>query len=73
METFDLSCPILSIHRRFSIFDECAGRVHPLPEKDIRPKAKLFVSDLKLDIFCEEMYSCSFQTLVDDIREPRKN
>ena len=42
------------------------GRLHELPEKKI---AKCFVSGLKPDIFCDEMYSRTFENLDDVIRE----
>ena len=46
-----------------------AGRAHRLPDKEI---AKCFVSGLKPDVFREEMYSRSFDTLDDVIREARE-
>ena len=46
-----------------------AGRVYHLPEKEI---AKSFVSGLKPDVFREEMYSRTFETLDDVIREARE-
>ena len=46
-----------------------AGRTHRLPDKEI---AKCFVSGLKPDVFREEMYSRSFDTLEDVIREARE-
>ena len=48
--------------------DQC-GRTHPLPDKEI---AKCFVSGLKPDVFREEKYSRSFDTLEDVIREARE-
>ena len=46
-----------------------AFRTHRLPEKEI---AKCFVSGLKPDVFREEMYFRSFDTLDDVIREARE-
>ena len=56
--------------RRFPFLDECSGRTHRLTVKEI---AKCFVSGLKPDIFREEMYSRSFDTLEDVIREARED
>ena len=39
-----------------------AGNAHRLPEKEI---VKMFVSDLKPEVFREEIYSRVFDTLVD--------
>ena len=47
-----------------------AGKVHRLPEKEI---AKCFVSSLKPDVFHEEIYSRTFETLEDVIRELGKS
>ena len=47
-----------------------AGRTHRLPGKEI---AKCFVSGLKPDVFREEMYSRTFETLEDVIREARED
>ena len=47
-----------------------AGRTHRLPDKEI---AKCFVSVLKPDVFREEMYYRSFDTLEDVIREARED
>ena len=44
------------------------GRTHRLPDKEI---AKCFASGLKPDVFREEMYSRSFDTLEGVIREAR--
>jgi len=45
-----------------------AGNGHRLPEKEI---VKMFVSGLKPEIFCEEIYSRAFETLVDVMAETR--
>ena len=45
-----------------------AGNAHRLPEKEI---AKIFVSVLKPDIFCEKIYSRSCESLVDVVVETR--
>ena len=45
-----------------------AGHAHRLPEKDI---VMIFVNDIKPDIFREEIYSRSFETLVDVMAETR--
>ena len=47
-----------------------AGRTYRLPDKEI---AKCFVSGLKPDVFREEMYSRTFDTLEDIIREAREH
>ena len=47
-----------------------AGRAHRLPEKEI---AKCFVSGLKENVFREEMYPRTFETLDDVIREDRED
>ena len=52
---------------RFWIY--VAGRTHRLPDKEI---AKCFVGGLKPDVFREEMYSRSLDTLEDVIREARE-
>ena len=45
-----------------------AGNSHQFPEKDI---VKSFFSSLKPDIFCEEIYSRSCETLVNVMAEIR--
>jgi len=47
-----------------------AGRTHRLPDIEI---AKYFVCGLKPDVSREEMYSRSFDTLEDVIREARED
>ena len=54
----------------FRFWMNVAGRTHPLPDKEI---AKCFVSGLKPDFFRKEMYSRSFDTLEDIIREDRED
>ena len=53
----------------FRFWMNVAGRTHRLPDKEI---AKYFVSGLKPDVFREEMYSRSFDSLEDVIREARE-
>jgi len=45
-----------------------SGNDHRLPEKEI---VKIFVSELKPDIFREEIYSRSFETLADVMAKTR--
>ena len=54
----------------FRFWMNVAGRTHRLPDKKI---AKCFVSGLKPDVFREEMYSRSFGTLEDIIREAHED
>ena len=53
----------------FRFWINVAGRTNRQPDKEI---AKYYVSGLKPDVFCEEMYSRSFDTLEDVIREARE-
>jgi len=53
----------------FRFWMDVAGRAHRFPEKEI---AKCFNSRLKLDVFREEMYSRTFETLGDVICEARE-
>ena len=53
----------------FRFWMNVASRAHRLPDKEI---AKCFVSGLKPDVSREEMYSRSFDTLEDVIREARE-
>ena len=66
MEKSDL---ILSMYVQyvedFRFWINVAGRTHRLPDKEI---AKCFVSGLKPEVFREEIYSRSFDTLEDVIR-----
>ena len=52
----------------FKFWVMAAGNAHRLPAKEI---VKIFVSGLKPDIFREEIYSRSFETLVDIMAETR--
>ena len=47
-----------------------AGRTHRLPDKEI---TFFLASGLKPDVFREEMYSRTFDTLEDAIREARED
>jgi hypothetical protein len=52
----------------FKFWVMVAGNTHRIPEKEI---AKLFVSGLKPDIFREEIYARSCESLVDAMAETR--
>ena len=52
----------------FKFWVMAAGNAHRLPEKEI---VKMFISGLKPEIFCKEIYSCAFETLVDVMAETR--
>ena len=54
----------------FRFWMNVAGRTHRLLDKEI---AKCFDSGLKLDVFREDMYSRTFDTLEDVIREARED
>jgi len=54
--------------RIFKFWVMAAGNAHRIPEKEI---AKLFVSGLKPDIFSEEIYARSCESLVDAMAETR--
>ena len=64
----NLSTDVLYVED-FRFLINVAGRIHRLPDKEI---AKYFLSGFKPDVFCEEMYSQSFDTLEDVIREARE-
>ena len=54
----------------FRFWMNVAGRTHRLLDKEI---AKCFVCGLKPDVFREEMYSRTFDTLEDVIHEARED
>ena len=53
----------------FSFWMNVAGRFHRLPEREI---VKRFISGLKPDVFREKMFSRTFETLDDVIRQARE-
>ena len=71
MEKSDLSLSTyVQYVEDFRFWMNVAGRTHRLPDKEI---AKCFVSGLKPDVFREEMYSRSFDTFEDVIREAHED
>jgi hypothetical protein len=69
MEKSDLSLnTYLQYVEDFKFWVMVAGNTHRIPEKEI---AKLFVSGLKPDIFREEIYARSCESLVDAMAETR--
>ena len=69
MEKSDLSLnTYLQYVEDFKFWVMAAGNAHRIPEKEI---AKLFVSGLKPDIFREEIYARSCESLVDVMAETR--
>jgi len=70
MEKSDLSLSTyVQYVEDFRFWMNVAGRAHRLPEIEM---AKCFVSGLKPDVFHEEIYSRTFETLDDVIREYRE-
>jgi len=69
MEKSDPTLPTFAQHvEDFRFWVNAAGRAHRVPEKEI---AKSFVSRLKPDLFREEIYARSCETLQEAMDESR--
>ena len=69
MEESDLTLPTFAQHvEDFTFWVNTAGRAHRVPEKEI---AIFFVSGLKPDLFREEIYARSCETLQEAMDESR--